>query len=56
MKSQYIHINDNSIKCNNLKWTESPCFIVNDEAVVIAGLIVPIEITVDVDVAIVKTT
>ena len=44
-----------SIKCNNSKWTESPCFIANDEGVVIDGLTVPIEITEDVDVAIVKT-
>ena len=54
MRSQYIHINDNSIKCNNSKWTKSPCFVMNDEAVVINGLIVTVEIIIDVDVTIIK--
>ena len=54
MKSQYIHINDISIKCNISKWTKSPCFIVDDEAVVITGLTVLVEITIDINVAIVK--
>ena len=66
MKSQYIHINniyvynhslyiysnDNIIKCNNCKCTESLSFIVNDKTVVINRLTVPVEIAVNVDVVI----
>ena len=34
---------------------ESPCFIIDNEAITIAGLTIPVEITVYIDVAIVKT-
>ena len=50
-----LTVSKHSIKCNNFKGTESPCFIVNDETIVINGLTVSVEITVDVDVAIAKT-
>ena len=50
-----LTVSKHSIKCNNFKWIESPCFIANDEAIVISGLTVPVEMTVDVNVTIVKT-
>ena len=50
-----LTVSKHRFKCKKSKWTESPCFIVYDKAVVIAGLTVSVEITVDVDVAIVKT-
>ena len=36
-------------------WMESPCLIIDNEAITIAGLTVPVEMTVYIDVAIVKT-
>ena len=52
---KYIHVNDNSIKCKISMWIEPPCLIMDNEAMAIVGLTIPVEITVDIDVAIVKT-